>query len=288
MTNTTGKLYIVATPIGNLSDITPRATATLSDVDFLIVEDTRVTSKLLNYLGIKKPMLSLHAHNESSATQGMVQRLLQGKSAALVSDAGTPLISDPGFPLVREARANSVEVLTIPGPCAAIAALSIAGIPCDRFVFEGFLPAKESARKKSLEQLFDEPRTMIYYESPHRIVQTLVSMQEVLGSERKVAVARELTKQFEQTKSGTLAELLEWINLSKDHRRGEFVIIVSGNNADTNTYTNKHEVNADQILAVLLEEVSVKKAALIASRLTAMSKNELYTRALELKSIKNP
>ncbi len=275
-----GKLYIVATPIGNLGDITHRAIETFSRVDLVVVEDTRVTGKLLNHLGIKKPMLSLHAHNESRATKGLIQRLFQGESIALVSDAGTPLISDPGFPLVREARVNGVEVLAIPGPCAVVAALSIAGIPCDRFVFEGFLPAKEGARKKLLEQLLDEPRTMVYYESPHRIIQTLGNIREVFGGNRKAAVARELTKQFEQTESGSLEELCEWVNLSRDHSRGEFVIIVSGNNTDT----KRNEVNADQLLSVLLEEVAVKKAAAMASRLTNISKNELYSRALELKN----
>ncbi len=281
--NTTGKLYIVATPIGNLADITQRAISTLSDVDLVIVEDTRVTGKLLNHLGIKKQMLSLHAHNENSATAGLVKRLMQGESVALVSDAGTPLISDPGFPLVRAARANGVEVLTIPGSCAGIAALSIAGIPCDKFVFEGFLPAKETARKKRLEDLLDETRTMVFYESPHRIVNSLNNMQEVFGSQRKAAVARELTKQFEQTESGSLAELIEWINQSRDHRKGEFVVIMSGNNVDSNRY----EVKVDQLLFVLLAEVSVKKAASMASRLTGISKNELYAHALKLKDLGN-
>lgn len=275
----TGRLYVVATPIGNLSDVTSRATQILADVDAVVVEDTRVSGKLLNYLGIKNKMLSLHAHNENTFSTQVIKKLLDGQDIALISDAGTPLISDPGFPLVRLARTNGIEVLTVPGPCAAIAALSISGIACDQFVFIGFLAAKQAARIKQLEAMATEHRTMVIYESPHRIEQSLTDMRTVFGDERQVSISRELTKQFEQTFQSHLADAVEWVNQSSNHRKGEFVVVLAGVNS--HALTDSHQ--SDMLLKELIAELPPRKAAAIVSRLTGESKNELYQKALQLK-----
>ncbi|MGH8078900.1 MAG: 16S rRNA (cytidine(1402)-2'-O)-methyltransferase, partial [Lysobacter sp.] len=223
-----GTLHIVATPIGNLGDLSPRALDTLKTVAAICAEDTRHTRQLLSHFGLERPLLALHQHNEDAQTAQLVRRLLSGDSLALVSDAGTPLISDPGFRLVRAARDAGVRVSPVPGPCAAIAALSVAGLASDRFVFEGFLPAKGAARRERLAKLASEPRTLMFYESGHRIEEALVDMAGTLGEARPAVLARELTKLFETVLDGTLAELRARVQGDPNQRKGEFVLIVEG------------------------------------------------------------
>lgn len=273
-------LYIVATPIGNLADITARAVETLGKVDLIAAEDTRHSKKLLQHLGITTRQVALHEHNERTASAGLITRIHQGQSIALISDAGTPLLSDPGFYLVRAAREAGVQVIPVPGVSAAICALSVAGLPTDRFVFEGFLPARQSARRKRLERLSAETRTLIFYESSHRIVACLQDMQEILGMEREAVVARELTKTFETIRDGTLASLVEWIDADSNQQRGEFVVLVKGKPEAAG-----HELTAEaeHTLECLLKELSVKQATKMASKITGVSKRILYDHALALK-----
>src|ERR1700754_4224334 len=223
-----GTLYVVATPIGNLADLTPRAREVLASVALIAAEDTRHTRQLLQSCGIGTALTSLHEHNEGAKSAELVARLAQGESIALVSDAGTPLVSDPGFDLVAAARRAGIAVIAIPGACAAIAALSVAGLPTDRFVFEGFLPAKTAARSERLEQLSREERTLIFYEAPHRLAEVLGDMTRIFGAERNASISRELTKRFETTYTGTLAHLHDAAERDSDMSRGEIVIIVSG------------------------------------------------------------
>jgi 16S rRNA (cytidine1402-2'-O)-methyltransferase len=223
------KLYIVPTPIGNLDDITLRAVKTLAEVDVVLAEDTRTTAFLLRHLGLEKRLVSHHKFNEHATVELVVQRIAAGESVALVSDAGTPGISDPGFLLVRTSIAAGVEVETLPGATAFVPALVQSGFPCDRFCFEGFLPQKKG-RSKRLQQLVDEERTMIFYESPYRVVKTLGQLAEVMGAERQVSVSRELTKKFEQTVRGTLAEVLA--HFAAHPPKGEFVIVLKGRDDD--------------------------------------------------------
>jgi 16S rRNA (cytidine1402-2'-O)-methyltransferase len=223
-----GTLYVVATPIGNLGDLTPRAREVLASVALIAAEDTRHTRQLLQTCGIGTALTSLHEHNEAQKSAELVARLAQGDSIALVSDAGTPLVSDPGFDLVASAREQGIAVVAIPGACAAIAALSIAGLPTNRFVFEGFLPAKAAARGERLAQLANEERTLIFYEAPHRLAEVLRDMTHAFGAERRASISRELTKRFETTYTGTLSELGTAAERDGDMARGEIVIIVSG------------------------------------------------------------
>lgn len=274
-----GTLYVVATPIGNLGDLSARAREVLSRVQLIAAEDTRHTRQLLQAFGIDTALTSLHEHNEMQKSETLITRLLAGESIALVSDAGTPLISDPGFDLVATARARGVSIAVVPGPCAAIAALSIAGLPTDRFVFEGFLPAKNAARVARLRELASEQRTMIFYEAPHRLLEVLRDMTLELGAERAASVSRELTKRFETTYTGTLAQLSEIARQNADMSRGEIVLIVSGNTAATNT---AQSFNADQLLRTLLEELPPSAAAKIAAKLTGEKRGDLYTRATQL------
>ena len=276
---TAGTLYIVATPIGNLGDLSPRAREVLSRVQLIAAEDTRHTRQLLQAFGIDTALTSLHEHNEMHKSEALIARLLAGESLALVSDAGTPLISDPGFELVAAARAGGVSVVVVPGPCAAIAALSIAGLPTDRFVFEGFLPAKSAARVARLRELASEPRTMIFYEAPHRLPEVLNDMAAEFGATRTAAVSRELTKRFETTYTGTLAHLAELAAQNADMSRGEIVIIASG---DPSPPGNAQALNADQLLRALLEELSPSQAAKIAAKLTGEKRSDLYARAMQL------
>ncbi|HJY42878.1 MAG TPA: 16S rRNA (cytidine(1402)-2'-O)-methyltransferase, partial [Steroidobacteraceae bacterium] len=220
-----GTLYVVATPIGNLGDLTPRAREVLASVALIAAEDTRHTRQLLQTCGIGTALTSLHEHNEGTKSAELVARLAQGDSIALVSDAGTPLVSDPGFDLVAAARQQGIAVVAIPGACAAIAALSVAGLPTNRFVFEGFLPAKAAARNERLEQLAREERTLIFYEAPHRLGEVLRAMTEIFGAQRRASISRELTKRFETTYSGTLAELSAAAERDSDMARGELVIV---------------------------------------------------------------
>ncbi len=273
-----GTLYVVATPIGNLADIGARAVEVLGRVDLVAAEDTRHTAGLLSHLGLKKRLLSLHTYNESSRTATLLDLLAQGQSVALVSDAGTPLISDPGFPLVRAAREAGFRVTPVPGPSALVAALSVSGLPCDRFVFEGFLPAKQGARRAHLEVLRNEPRTLVFYESPHRIEATLADMAAVMGGEREAVLLRELTKTFEQIHAAPLARMQPWLAADADHRRGEFVIVLAGAEAESSDVEVQREV-----LGVLLDYMRVKDAAAAAARLTGASKRDLYQLALTLK-----
>lgn len=273
-----GVLYVVATPIGNLADISSRAIETLGSVDIVAAEDTRHSAGLLSHLGLKKPLVSLHSFNEGERTAEIIALLEKGESVALVSDAGTPLISDPGFPLVRAAREAGYRVTPIPGPSALVAALSVSGLPCDRFVFEGFLPAKQGQRRARLADVVSEPRTLVYYESPHRVEACVADMAEIFGAQREVVLLRELTKTFEQIHAGTLADLVQWLAEDPNHRRGEFVVVVAGaESAET------HEEDQLAMLRVLLGYLSVKDAAAVAARLTGSSKRQLYQLALTLK-----
>jgi 16S rRNA (cytidine1402-2'-O)-methyltransferase len=273
-----GTLYVVATPIGNLADLTPRAREVLASVTLIAAEDTRHTRQLLSSCGIGTALTSLHEHNEAQKSAELVARLAGGESIALVSDAGTPLVSDPGFDLVAAARRAGITVVAIPGACAAIAALSVAGLPSDRFVFEGFLPAKTAARSERLEQLAREQRTLIFYESPHRLVEVLRDMTRIFGADRNASISRELTKRFETTYSGTLAQLSDAAARDSDMSRGELVIVVSG----APSASTALELDSDALLRALLEELSPSQAAKVAAHVTGGKRSDLYEAALRL------
>jgi 16S rRNA (cytidine1402-2'-O)-methyltransferase len=277
--NKPGTLYIVATPIGNLADITYRAVQILQTVDIIAAEDTRHSRPLLQHYGIQTPLLSLHAHNEQQRSQQLVEKLQQGQTIALISDAGTPLISDPGYYLVEEVRSVGIKVMPIPGVSAVITALSAAGLPTDKFSFEGFLPAKAGARQKRLSALKEETRTLIFYEAPHRIIDLIADMRSIFGSERYAVIARELTKQFETIHGDILANLQTWLQADMNQQRGEFVVLVKG--AETDLSYNSNAAYAT--LQVLLQELPVKQAASLAAKLTGAKKNELYQWAIAYK-----
>jgi 16S rRNA (cytidine1402-2'-O)-methyltransferase len=277
-----GTLYVVATPIGNLDDLSPRATRTLACVDVVAAEDTRHSGRLLSHLGIQKRMIALHDHNEKDRAAGILAELKAGRDVALISDAGTPLISDPGYVLVRDARAAGYRVSPIPGPCALVVALSAAGLPTDRFLYVGFLPAKRSGRRASLEPLASEPATLVFYESPHRILESVRDIAEVLGEDREMVLGREITKTFETFYSGSVAEVLAELEQDPHGTRGEFVVMVRGAVAQPGD-DDAATMDVDRVLRVLLAELPVKKVAKMASELTGLSKNELYQRALALK-----
>lgn len=274
-----GVLYVVATPIGNLEDLSPRARRILAEVQLIAAEDTRHTGSLLAHFGIRTPLVSLHEHNEAERTPRLVERLRAGESVALVSDAGTPLISDPGFDLVRAARAAGVSVTPIPGPSAVIAALSASGLPTDRFVFEGFLPAKSAPRRARLEGLATETRTLVFYEAVHRLQESLADMAQVFGGGRAAVVARELTKLHETISHGTLSELIEAFDKHSEELKGEVVILVAGASAVQSGAAN---VEAERLLRILLEELPVKQAASLAARISGGKKNQLYAKAVEI------
>ena len=267
-----GTLHVVATPIGNLGDLSPRALETLKRVDAICAEDTRHTRQLLAHFGLERPLLALHEHNEGDAAAPLVARLLAGDSVALVSDAGTPLVSDPGFRLVRAARAAGVRVSPVPGPSALVAALSAAGLPSDRFVFEGFLPAKAKARREHLQALAAEPRTMIFYESSHRIEETLADMAMAFGDERPAVVARELTKLFETVLDGGLAGLARRVREDANQRKGEFVVLVQGapEAADAKVAEGR------RLYARLCEHLPPSTAAKLAADLSGAPRKALY------------
>lgn len=277
-----GTLYVVATPIGNLDDLSPRAARTLASVDVVAAEDTRHSGRLLSHLGIQKRMVALHDHNEKDRAAGILTELQAGRDVALISDAGTPLISDPGYVLVREARAAGHRVSPIPGPCALVAALSVAGLPTDRFLYVGFLPAKRSGRRASLEVLSSEVATLVFYESPHRIMESVRDIADVLGSDREIVLGREITKTFETFYSGSVADVLAELERDPHGNRGEFVVMVRGAAAQAGSEAAA-TMDVDRMLRVLLAELPVKKVAKMASELTGLSKNELYQRALALK-----
>ncbi|SQH97317.1 16S rRNA (cytidine(1402)-2'-O)-methyltransferase [Haemophilus haemolyticus] len=274
MTDLTGILYIVATPIGNLQDITQRALDTFAQVDLIAAEDTRHSGLLLNHYGIKKPFFALHDHNEQEKAHILVEKLKQGSHIALISDAGTPLISDPGFHLVRQCRESGIRVVPLPGACAAITALCASGIASDRFCFEGFLPAKSKARKDKLENIAEEDRTVIFYESTHRILDTLEDMQSVLGEERYIVLAREITKTWETITGNTIKNLREWLLEDPNRTKGEMVLIVEGKpKSDNNEEISPQAVKALELIA---EELPLKKAAAIVAELYGYKKNALY------------
>jgi 16S rRNA (cytidine1402-2'-O)-methyltransferase len=277
----TGVLYVVATPIGNLEDWSPRAAATLKAVDIIAAEDTRHSARLMQQYGINTPLLALHDHNETARVSGLLDRLGAGKDVALISDAGTPLISDPGYRLVAAVQSAGHRVVPIPGACAAIAALSAAGLPSDRFIFEGFLPAKSVARRERLQELAAEPRTLIFYEAPHRIVESLADMQDTLGAGRRVVLARELTKTFETVRQLPLSEMQAWVQGDPDQQRGEIVLVVEGAQLQADAEDWRE---ADRVLGVLMAELPLKQAAALAAEITGRKKNALYERALQLKS----
>jgi 16S rRNA (cytidine1402-2'-O)-methyltransferase len=275
-----GILYCVATPIGNLEDISHRAQRILGEVDKIYAEDTRVTRHLLTHFGISKPLSSLHDHNETQQIAQVQADLDQGLNLALVSDAGTPLISDPGYKLIHALGKQGYKIVPIPGASAVIAALSVAGLPTDRFTFEGFLPAKVSSRRDLLKNLSHEVRTLVFYESSHRIVDSLKDMQTVWGAERNLVILRELTKLYESIYRGTVANLLERLQIDNDMRRGEFVVVVEG--ASPQNDEQATALNSQQVLSILLEELPIKQAAALAARLTGLPKNQLYKQALTL------
>jgi len=272
LSNLPAKLYIVATPIGNISDITYRAIETLQQVDVIAAEDTRHSGKLLSHYQIKKPMFPLHDHNERERGKVLIEKIKAGQSVALISDAGTPLISDPGYHLVNECREKGVDVVPIPGACATIAALSAAGVPTDRFSFEGFLPAKEKGKQDKLNALLEETRTMVFYESPRRIIDTVQQIVNTLGADRKCVIARELTKTFESFYALPAQEMLEWLKEDSNHCRGEFVLMVAGAIADTEAIPQV----ALNTLTLLKEQLPLKKAAALTAQIHDEKKNELY------------
>lgn len=282
-----GRLYVVATPIGNLKDLSPRARETLESCSAIAAEDTRHTGLLLKSFGIATPLVALHDHNEALRAPALVARMVGGDSIALVSDAGTPAISDPGFDFVRAATSAGIEVIAVPGACAAIAALSIAAQPTDRFCFEGFLPARRSARRARLVALEREPRTLVFYEAPHRIADMLADCAAAFGTDRPATVARELTKLHETTYRGSLEYLAALAAAGGDFARGEIVLVVGGKPADgaaSASGADGHEGELDRVLGILLRELPLKQAAQLAARITRVRDNQAYKRALQLKA----
>lgn len=273
-------LYIVATPIGNLDDITIRAINTLKQVDLIAAEDTRHSGLLLQHLGIKAKLIALHDHNEQEKSQLLIEKLKSGLSIALISDAGTPLINDPGYHLVKACRENNINVVPVPGACAAIAALCVAGLPSDRFSYEGFLPAKTKARQDYLTKLLDESRTMIFYESTHRLLDTLQDMQTIWGGDKQIVLAKELTKTWETIVNFSIIELIDWLQEDSNRQKGEFVLIVEGNNK-TNDVIDSKAINT---LKLLLKELPLKKAAAISAEIYGLKKNQLYQLGLTLEN----
>lgn len=276
-----GCLYVVATPIGNLSDISQRGLQTLRGVDCILAEDTRHSKRLLAHFGINTRLKSCHEHNESAQVEWVANALDEGQSLALISDAGTPLISDPGFVLVRDLRKRGHDIVTIPGPSSIIAALSIAGLPTDSFLYDGFLPAKNSARQTALKTYLNETRTVVLLESSHRIQACLSSVVEVLSAERNVVLARELTKRFETVLSGTALDVSERLQADSDQTRGEFVLMIEG--VPQQDQGEQLQTDLSSLLTILVAELPVKQAAALAVKITGARKNEAYNMALEIK-----
>lgn len=268
-----GVLYVVATPIGNLADMVPRAVEALQTAAVIAAEDTRHSSRLLSHFDINTPCVAYHDHSGEDRPQALVARLCAGETVALISDAGTPLVSDPGYRLVRQARLAGVKVVPIPGACALIAALSAAGLPSDRFAFEGFLPAKQAARQGQLQALVDDPRTLIFYEAPHRILETLDDMCQVFGPERELVMARELSKTFETIKGDRLAAMRDWVAGDSNQQRGEIVLLLQGAPKREGADMTPEQ---ERTLRILAEELPVKQAAALGAKLTGLKKNFLY------------
>ncbi|MDG2145691.1 MAG: 16S rRNA (cytidine(1402)-2'-O)-methyltransferase [Porticoccaceae bacterium] len=276
--NQSGTLYIVATPIGNLTDMVPRAVSTLQSVSVIACEDTRHSKKLLEHFNIDTPCIAYHDHTDQKSTEKILNRLGAGKNVALISDAGTPLISDPGYRLVARARNEGIEVIPIPGACAAISALSVSGLPTDKFRFIGFLPAKSTQRQKMLETLKLVTDTLVCYEAPHRILATLQDLSDVFGSGRTAFVAREISKTFETYLHGTLDELLEQIKADSNQQRGEIVVVIGGNVTAGGSLSN----DAEKTLKILMKDLPITKAASLTAKITGGDKKQLYQLALTL------
>ena len=275
-----GVLYLVATPIGNLGDFSARAIETLNAVDEILAEDTRRSLILLQHYGIKKRVQAFHEHNEKEKALSLVANMQRGASYALISDAGTPLICDPGFALVRLLHQHHIKVVPIPGPCSIITALCASGLPTDRFVFEGFLNAKNTTRKAELLQLQHETRTMIFFEVPHRILDSLQSLIEAFGALRMATLVRELTKRFETIYYGTLEEILNFVRESEKQQRGEFVLLVAGSLIEKGQVGSLSPEDI-RILSILLKKLSLKEAVSITAEITGSSRNQLYEQALK-------
>ena len=278
-TENSAALFLVATPIGNLGDISPRALETLKSVDLIAAEDTRHSKRLLQHFAINTRLVACHEHNEEQQAPALIRRIHSGQSIALISDAGTPLVSDPGYRLVQAALHENIRVVPIPGPCAAIAALSASGLPTDRFVFEGFPPAKPGARINYLQRLKSEQRTLVFYVSCHRIVDTLADMVTVFGADRTAVLARELTKTFETIHKACLGELAAWVENDENQQKGEIVLLLQG----AAEHDDSEQQLISKLLPALVEELPVKQAASIASRITGIHRNALYKAALKLK-----
>jgi 16S rRNA (cytidine1402-2'-O)-methyltransferase len=272
-----GALYVVATPIGNLQDIGLRALEVLRNVDLILAEDTRHSARLLGHYGINTALGSFHDHSDSKRTEDIIQRLLGGASLALISDAGTPLISDPGYPLVNTALAQGIRVVPIPGPSALISALSVAGLPTGKFVFEGFLPAKTTSRRRRLQELALEGRTQVFYEAPHRICRLLEDMVQYYGPQRTATLAKELTKLHETLRKDTLENLLRWLQEDDTRQKGEFVLIVAGEIASV-----QEDGELERILRVLLRNMSAREAVTMAAEILQEPRNRLYKLAIKL------
>lgn len=281
-----GRLAVISTPIGNLGDLSPRARDELAAADLVAAEDTRRTGQLLTTLGLSRPLLSLHEHNERERIDELLGRLRAGARIALVSDAGTPLLSDPGFELVRRVAQEGFSVVSVPGPSAITAALSIAGMPTERFTFEGFLPARLAERRARIAELAREPRTLVFFEAPHRVVEALEDLAAGFGDGRRAAVARELTKVFETVYRGTLGELAAQARADSNFSRGEITLVVQGMPAEPAAEAGDSRL--DETLAVLLTELSPSKAASLAARLTGARRNDAYARAMELAKARPP
>ena len=274
-----GILFIVATPIGNLDDITFRAFEVLKNVDFVLAEDTRHSKKLLSHLDISKRIRAFHEHNEREKTKAIISEIYSGKSIALISDAGTPLISDPGYFLVAQAKKEGLKVVPIPGPTALITALSASGLASDSFTFLGFLPSKQTARVKLLIGLAGRTETIIFYESPKRVLATLTDMQTIFGDSREVCLAKELTKAFETIHTGSIPNLIEYLTIDQNHQKGEFVILISATNKID---LAEAEIQLDSLLPILCAEMGTSKAAKIAAKITGIDKKKCYKRAIDL------
>ena len=283
MSMNTGTLFVVATPIGNRADITERAIHVLSDVDLIAAEDTRHSKSLLQFLNIATPLVAYHEHNEEVRTPQLIEKILRGQSIALISDAGTPLISDPGYRLVKAAHEAGIKVSPLPGACAAIAALSVSGLPTDRYRFEGFPPAKSLARQAYFEGLIKESATLIFYESCHRIRASLADMVAIFGDQRIAVLAREITKAFETIRKAPLSELLVLVSEDENQRKGEFVLIIQGAEVD-DAESSVVQLDVDRLLEILVNELPVKQASELVAKITGFKKNQLYKKALEMKS----
>ncbi len=272
-------LYVVATPIGNMGDMVPRAVEILQMVDVIAAEDTRHSKRLMQHFNITTKLVAYHDHSNTAVIESLIQRIVAGENVALISDAGTPLVSDPGYRIVDAAQTAGVTVVPIPGASAVIAALSAAGLPSDRFVFEGFLNAKRAARLKQMQSLVDETRTLIFYEAPHRVLACLQDMMTVFGAEREVVMARELTKTFETIRRAPVSELCHWVEGDSNQQKGECVLLVRGAAKETGS-----DGEGRRVFDMLAEELSLKQAAALASKITGVKKNVLYQYGLDKKS----